>query len=73
MESKEIAFRAIYCYLLENEKRNKLNLDSILQKLDISELEAEQYRHQEMRDIYDAVIAARVYPYRLSPFFHGKP
>lgn len=49
VESKEIAFRAIYCYLLESEKRNKLNLDSILQKLDISELEAEQYRHQEMR------------------------
>ena len=26
----------------------------------------------DLFDIYDAVIAARVYPYRLSPFFHGK-
>ncbi|MDE7016290.1 MAG: class I SAM-dependent methyltransferase [Lachnospiraceae bacterium] len=49
VETKEIAFRAVYCYLLENEKRNKLNLDSILQKLDISEADAEQYRQQEMK------------------------
>lgn len=49
METKEIAFRAVYCYLLENEKRNKLNLDSILKKLEISEIDAEQYRQQEMK------------------------
>lgn len=49
VDTREIAFRAIYCYLLENEKRNKLNLDSILQKLGITELEAEQFRHQEMK------------------------
>ncbi|MDE5931390.1 MAG: class I SAM-dependent methyltransferase [Lachnospiraceae bacterium] len=49
VESKEIAFRAIYCYLLENEKRNKLNLDSILDKLGVTETEAEGYRRQEMK------------------------
>lgn len=47
MEVKEIAFRAIYCYLLENEKRNKLDLDLILKKLGITELDAAQYRQQE--------------------------
>ena len=26
IETKELAFRAIYCYLLEDEKRNKLQL-----------------------------------------------
>lgn len=49
VETKEIAFRAVYCYLLENEKRNKLNLDLILQKLNISESDAAQYRQQEMK------------------------
>ena len=49
VEAREIAFRAVYCYLLENEKRNKLNLDSILAKLGISEMDAEQYRQQEMK------------------------
>ena len=49
VETKEIAFRAIYCYLLENEKRNKLNLDSILNKLGVTEAEAEGYRRQEMK------------------------
>lgn len=47
MEVKETAFRAIYCYVLENEKRNKLDLDLILKKLGISELDAAQYRRQE--------------------------
>lgn len=49
VEAKEIAFRAIYCYLLEDEKRNKLNLDLILDKLGITEAEAEGYRRQEMK------------------------
>lgn len=48
VETKQIAFRAIYCYLLENEKRNTLNLDLILQKLNIDQFDAEQYRKQEM-------------------------
>lgn len=47
VETKEIAFRAIYCYLLENEKRNKLNLDTLLDKLQITQADAELYRKQE--------------------------
>lgn len=47
VEAKELAFRAIYCYLLEDEKRNKLNLDLILNELQLSPKEAEYYREQE--------------------------
>lgn len=48
IETKEIAFRAVYCYILENEKRNKLNLELIMDKLGITQSDAEQYRRQEM-------------------------
>ena len=48
IKTKEIAFRSVYCYLLENEKRNRLNLDLIMEKLDITQSDAEQYRRQEM-------------------------
>lgn len=47
MDPKEIAFRAVYCYLLEDKKRNRLDLDSILQELQIEDEEAEEYRNQE--------------------------
>lgn len=47
VEARELAFRAIYCYLLEDEKRNKLNLDLILEELNITPEEAEHYREQE--------------------------
>ena len=47
MNTKEIAFRAIYCYVLEEEKRNKLNLELILNKLDIKAEEASAFREQE--------------------------
>ena len=47
--AKEVAFRAIYCYVLEEEKRNKLNLDLILDKLDITEKAAEEYRERERK------------------------
>jgi len=49
IDTKELAFRAIYCYLLENDKRNKLNLDSILEELQISAADAENFRDQEMQ------------------------
>lgn len=49
IESREIAFRAVYCYLLEDEKRNALNPDLIFDKLQISPTEAEQYRREEMK------------------------
>lgn len=48
IETKELAFRAVYCYLLEDERRNVLELDWILDKLHITEQEAENYRKQEM-------------------------
>lgn len=49
IETKEIAFRAVYCYLLEDEKRNALNPDLIFDKLEIGPTEAEQYRREEMK------------------------
>lgn len=49
VETREIAFRAIYCYLLADEKRNGLNPDLIMDKLGIGQSEAEQYRRQEMK------------------------
>ena len=33
VEARELAFRAVYCYLLEDEKRNRLELDWILDTL----------------------------------------
>ncbi|MGN1180662.1 MAG: class I SAM-dependent methyltransferase [Suilimivivens sp.] len=47
--TKEIAFRAVYCYLLEEEKRNKLNLDFIFDKLNITPSEADEYRRKELQ------------------------
>lgn len=49
IETKEIVFRAVYCYLLEDEKRNALNPDLIFDKLEIGPAEAEQYRREEMK------------------------
>ena len=45
---KELAFRAIYCYLLEDEKRNAIDLGRILDRLGINQKDAENYREQEM-------------------------
>ena len=49
VSTKELAFRAVYCYVLEEEKRNKLNLDYIIEKLGITPGEAEDYREKELR------------------------
>lgn len=59
MDTRELAFRAVYCYLLEDEKRNKLNLDSILNELQINEAEAEEFRQQE-RNFQDYVSGKRM-------------
>ncbi len=48
IDTKELAFRAIYCYLLEDSKRDKLDLDFVLTELGITEAQAEEYREQEM-------------------------
>lgn len=47
--TKEIAFRALYCYLLEDEKRNKFNFDLIMRELGITEDEAQDFREQEVK------------------------
>ena len=47
VDTKELAFRAVYCYLLEDEKRNKLSLDLIMQELEMTDTEAEEYRTEE--------------------------
>ncbi len=59
IDTKELAFRAIYCYLLENEKREKLDVERILEELGISQAEAEQYREQE-RDFQSFVTGRRL-------------
>ena len=46
--AKEVAFRAVYCYVLEEEKRNKLNLDYIIDMLGITPAQAEEYREKEL-------------------------
>ena len=46
--TKELAFRAIYCYILEDERRDSLQLDCILDKLEITQEDAENYRAQEL-------------------------
>ncbi len=48
VDTKELAFRAIYCYLLEDEKRGKLELDGILNLLGITQEDAREYRNQEL-------------------------
>ena len=48
IETRALAFRAVYCYVLEDERRNALELDRILNRLGITENEARQYREQEM-------------------------
>lgn len=45
--TKALAFRALYCYLLENEERNKFNSELIISELNITPDEAEGYRDRE--------------------------
>lgn len=47
MDVKELAFRAVYCYLIEDKKRDKLKPDMILKALGITETEAAYYKEQE--------------------------
>lgn len=49
VSSKEIAFRAVYCYVLAEEKRNKLNLDLLIKKIGITTQEAEEFRKKEQK------------------------
>ncbi len=45
--AKEVAFRALYCYLLEDDDRNNLNYELILKRLDLTPDEAEGLREKE--------------------------
>ncbi len=45
--SKELAFRALYCYLLEDDDRNNLNYELILNRLNLTADEAEGLREKE--------------------------
>lgn len=47
VETRELAFRAVYCYLLENERRNRLDLDRVLKTLELTEEQAQEYRDRE--------------------------
>lgn len=47
IQTRKLAFRALYCYLLEDERRNKFDFDSILGELGITEEEAGALREQE--------------------------
>lgn len=45
--TSELAFRAIYCYLLEDKKREKLDISRILQELKLTEAQAEDIKLKE--------------------------
>ncbi len=45
--TKELAFRAIYYYLYEDEKRNKLPFDWVLEELEITQPQSEELWEQE--------------------------
>ncbi len=47
IDAKELAYRAIYCYLLEDAARSRLKPELILKELSITEEMAEHYRQQE--------------------------
>ncbi len=47
VEPKELAFRALYCYMLEDENRVILNYDSIIKELGITVDEEQGYRERE--------------------------
>lgn len=46
--ASQVAFRALYCYLLEDERRNSMDIDQILADLGITPEKAESYREDEM-------------------------
>lgn len=58
IEPGESAFRAVYCYLMEDERRNRLQLDTVLRELQITEKEAEDLRARE-RAFQDYVTGKR--------------
>ncbi len=49
VSTREIAFRALYCYILAEEKRNRLNLEALLERIGMGQQEAEEYRNKEKK------------------------
>lgn len=49
METRELAFRAFYCYLLENKKRERIGMEQVLARLDITQEQAQEYRERERK------------------------
>lgn len=49
VDVKELAYRALYCYILEDSKREKLPMEKILSELGISSEEAALYRERELQ------------------------
>lgn len=47
VDTKELAYRALYCYILEDENRVILNYDSIIKELGITVDEEQGYREHE--------------------------
>ncbi|MGN0305660.1 MAG: hypothetical protein ACI4D2_05825, partial [Lachnospiraceae bacterium] len=47
VDTREIAFRSLYVYLLENEKRNRLDMTRALEYIGISNQDMEEYRERE--------------------------
>ena len=47
VETKELAFRALYCYLLEDGKRERLQLSRAQREIAVTEEEAQKYRAAE--------------------------
>lgn len=47
VDTRELAFRAICCYLLEDGKRDVLDVEGLRQELEITEKCAEEYRNRE--------------------------
>lgn len=47
VETKELAFRALYCYLLEDGKRERLQLSRAQREIAVTEEEAQEYRAAE--------------------------
>ena len=48
VDTREIAFRSLYCYLLENEKRNKCDVSRALDYLQIKPEDMPDYRSKEV-------------------------
>ncbi|MBR6381731.1 MAG: hypothetical protein IKS07_08690, partial [Lachnospiraceae bacterium] len=47
-DSRQVAFRALYCYLLEDESRECCEPDTLLSEMGITPENAEEYRRDEM-------------------------